>query len=302
MKYNNLRKKYHKLCNFEIIVKLGIQTFILLLAVGCSQIGSPPDDDRLVIATSIFPVYDMVHNITGDSVEVIYIIPPGANPHIFEPSPDEVIVLSRVDIYLGIDPDFDGWVEQFLPSHVENFYLSDSCLDVDAHRNPHIWLSLNHARTIVIFVEKIVSEKDSMRKYFYQGNLQEYLSEIEDLNNQAELLFTDIENNKFIQWHPAWDYLASDYNLKIIGTIESGHGDQPSISQMEDLIEQAKENQVKLVVIGLNMENPVAQTLADEIGGRLIRLDAIGDPEDEQRSTYLKTMKFNLTTLYEALK
>ena len=54
--------------------------------------------------------------------------------------------------------------------------------------------------------------------------------------------------------------------------------------------------------IGLNMENPVAQTLADEINGQLVRLDAIGDPDHESRSTYLNTMEFNFKSLYEALK
>lgn len=276
---------------------------IIIMLFSCSACGTEKNDSnsKLQIAVSIYPLFDIVRNITGDRADVFYIVPPGANPHIFEPAPRDIEKLLKADIFFGISEKFDSWIVKMTLSDVPMFYLSETDNNL-YQNNPHIWLSVKGAIELSEKTYNILSIADSENQEYYLENYREYKEELLKLDEEFEEIFTSIGNRKFIQWHPAWDYFAEDYNLEIIGTIQSGHGDEPSIKEIQQLIEKAEENNVKVVVIGLDEHSPTAEVFSNEINGILLKLDAIGDPQVEERSTYIKLMRFNAESLSELLK
>jgi len=296
------------------ITKWGARVFIVfLILVSCNR---PTTQTNITqIATSLFPIFDMARNIVGDRADVFFVVPIGANPHTYEPMPSEVQRMQRVDVCIGIHPEFDGWMKDYIPASArvlslqekidyhemeESAHPSHDTGGEDHHHNPHIWLSVRNAKAIVSQITEIMVELDVENRDVYKRQAQEYLELLDRLDVEIDGLWKEVEQKRFIQWHPAWDYFAHDYGLEIVGTIEHGHGDQPSVREFKSLVGEARRKHVKVVVIGLNLESSATQALVDEIAGTLVRLDTIGDPEDEDRNSYIQLMRHNARLLVKA--
>jgi ABC-type Zn uptake system ZnuABC Zn-binding protein ZnuA len=271
-------------------------------------------------AASIFPVFDMIRQITGQEAGLFYTVPPGANPHDYEPVPSLVRKLKNIDLFFGIHPDFDGWITSYLPSSAKIVWLyrelgisapgeekDDQVSPQESHDhdggvvNPHIWLSPVRAVEITRIIENTLSGRDSTRSPLYHERALAYRNKLEKMHKDFDVLFQSVKVRSFIQWHPAWDYFSEEYGLEIAGTMEKGHGHTPSVKHIQNLVMKARQEGIRIVVVGLNVNSPTAEALAREIDGSLVRLDAIGDPGDPLRATYLDLMMFNASRLAEAL-
>ena len=98
------------------------------------------------------------------------------------------------------------------------------------------------------------------------------------------------------------ELFRADYGLTIAGTVQREGSDKASVRSIKDIVERAKRDRVRAVVVSLNAEDRTALVLADEIGGKIVRLDGIGDPGSVDRSDYLHLMHYNAKTLAEGLR
>lgn len=277
-----------------------------VLLLSCAS--GTADKDRLRVAVSIFPVYDIARTIAGDAADVEYIVPSGANPHTFEPVPSLVRHISQADLFIGVHPEFDGWITDFLPPRAAVRYLMPAGHDQDeggeehAHEtNPHIWLSVKNGKRIAAAISGFLSEADSADAAVFRENLHNYTAVLDSLDRELRTLLSPVSGAAFIEHHPAWNYLAADYGLNIAGTIEHGHGQNPSVREFSDLIDRGRKAGVRVIVIGLNVESSTARSLASETGASLLRLDTLGDPADPDKNTYTALMRFNARRLAKAL-
>jgi ABC-type Zn uptake system ZnuABC Zn-binding protein ZnuA len=284
-----------------------VRKFLLLvfsLLFGCAFITScthPAESNTgATVVTSIFPVYDIVKNIAGDRTTVVYVVPVGANPHLYEPVPAEVTRLQNADLFIGVQRDFDGWVTDLLPAHARIHFLCGEEKGYEQQENPHIWLSPRGAKQIASSAARFLSSAYPHNSEYYDRNLTLYLEELSELDSTLHRLFAQVASREFIQWHPAWDHLARDYGLSIIATIEA-HGNEPSVKEFQQLVLKAKSQNVRVVVTGLNAHSKATEALVREINATLIRLDTIGDPADTSKATYLKMMHHNAILLSDAL-
>ncbi|MBN2416717.1 zinc ABC transporter substrate-binding protein [bacterium] len=276
----------------------------ILLILSCGS--GATNKDRLRVAVSIFPVYDITRTIAGGAADVDFIVPPGANPHTFEPVPSLVRRIAEADLFIGVHPEFDGWVREFLSPRATVRYLMDAGHEKDDNdhsdeANPHIWLSVTNGKRIAVAIAGFISEADSAGAAEYGDNLTRYTPVLDSLDRELRDLFVPVHGAAFIEHHPAWNYLAADYGLRIAGTIEQGHGHNPSVREFRDLIEAGRKAGVRVIVLGLNVESSTARSLAFETGAALLRLDTLGDPADPEKNTYVALMRFNARRLAEAL-
>ncbi|MBN2028966.1 zinc ABC transporter substrate-binding protein [bacterium] len=264
---------------------------------------------KLQVATSIFPIYDITQHITGREADVFFMIPIHANPHTYQPVPSTVNQLRNSDLFIGVHRDLDGWIEDFLSESTVVVYLNEEMGEDTSHyrdpslqkyENPHLWLTVKGAEACTQIIATQLASQDTVNRSIYLKQSQNYLQELDILDQRLSRLFETVQTKKMIQWHPAWDYFAEDYGLEIIGTIEHGHGDEPSLKAFQELIEIAKAQNVKTVVIGLTAQSSTVETLVKEINGSLIRLDSIGDPYDPKKSSYIKLMEYNAIQLAES--
>ncbi len=278
-------------------IKIFIITLAAFLFLLCSK-DERPKKDRLKIAVSIYPIYDIVKNLSLENTEVIYIVPPGANPHTYEPVPSKVKSIKDADLFIGISKEFDSWIEKFLPRNITKKYISS----VGHYKNPHIWLSINKSKKISRVITESLILIDPNQKKEYSKNPDIYLKKITKTELKILSQFENIKENRIIQYHPAWNYFAEDFDLDIISTIQSGHGKSPSLKKFKEIIERAKKTKTHIIVTGLNVSNSSVNTLSKEIKGMIVKLDTMGNPDKNDKSTYLKLMINNGKKLSEALK
>jgi zinc transport system substrate-binding protein len=276
---------------------IALSIFLAAAAFARCSADTPADRETPVIVTSIFPIYDITRSITGNRGEVFFVVDIGANPHTYEPTPATAKKIFQADIFIGVRKEFDGWIEKFLNPKARRLYLQE---ERDGG-NPHIWLSIRKGKDIARRITRFMGAQYPAMKASCDSNLTAYLAQLDKTDAEISNILKPVKAKKMIQWHPAWDYFADDYGIIISGTVESGHGDQPSVKRFKLLIDRAKREGIRAVAISLNSEDRTAASLIREINGFPMRLDSIGSPGDRGKSSYVLLMKHNAETLARGL-
>lgn len=269
---------------------------------GCVKPDTEPSRGTVNVAVSIFPIYDIARNICGDTAEVFFVIPAGADPHTYEPLPSIARRLQSVSLFIGVSPGFDGWMEHYLEKNTARAYLIEEIAPGQGNANPHFWLSVRESKKIAETVARNLCQVDPAHGKIYKENLAAYGRKLDDLDRSIAALFRNAKNRSFIQWHEAWNYFAADYGLTISGTVEREGSDKASVRSIKEIVDRAKRDRVRTVVVSLNAEDRTARVLAGEIGGTIVRLDGIGDPGSADRTDYIHLMQYNAKTLARSLR
>jgi ABC-type Zn uptake system ZnuABC Zn-binding protein ZnuA len=279
---------------------------LIITILGCRKPAEKPF--RPMIITSIFPVCDLVRQVAGQRMDVHFIIPAGADPHHYELRPSQIRMLNQADGFIGIHAEFDGWIRRYLPGTSWTFVLMDEMnADWKGHesisgRNPHIWLSVREAEHIVQHVLEWLVSTDPASRVEYEYNAARTVSRLDSLDRALKKLMEPIVNKKMIQWHAAWDWFAADYDLIIVGTLQKGHGREITLKDFQSLIQKAKQEKVRVVVTGINQQDPAVNPFVEAIDGILVQLDTLGDPDRLDKNTYSRLMMENARLLAQALE
>ena len=269
---------------------------ILIMAAGCVQpdnAGTNPDNNSvnsLTVAVTILPQKQFVERIAGDRARVIVLIPPGASPHSYEPTPDQMAEISRASVYVKVGSGIElerAWMDKLDGVNprmtVVNSsrgillitgYHEDEESGPDAHADnheeesgtdPHIWLSPKNAEVMVGNTYEGLAAADPLHAAEYRANADAYIRELDELDTGIGREIAQKQIRTFMVYHPAWSYFARDYNLTQIPIEEDGK--DPSPAGIENLIRQAKEGNITVIFASPEYSTRSADVIAKEIGG-----------------------------------
>ncbi len=278
----------------------------VLLGCKTSQAQSTTESEKLNVTVSILPEQYFVERIGGDLVNVNVMVGPGEEPHTYEPQPDQMEELATSKLYFSIGVEFeDAWLPKFEETNpdLKIVDVSDTIVKIPmtvsdgdekaGELDPHVWLSPANVRIIAQNIEAALSEEDPAKSTTYQANLESFLNDIDELDNEISSSLSSLNTRKFITFHPAWGYFAQDYNLEQIA-IEVG-GNEPSAAELADLILTAKENNIQVIFAEPEFSTKTAENIANEINGKVILIDPLAED-------WLDNMKEIAQSLSGALK
>jgi len=102
---------------FAQFIGLCLVLFLSFTAFSCQKESEKViEEKKLKVVTSLFPLYDFAKNIGGQKADVTLLLPPGVEPHSFEPRPGDVLKLHDADIFIYTGRDMEPWVEDILKS------------------------------------------------------------------------------------------------------------------------------------------------------------------------------------------
>ncbi len=265
----------------KLVIYLILMFCIILVITGCVK--EPVDknvkpnvyDDRVTVAVSILPQAYFVESIGGDKVQVSVMIPPGANPATYEPTPSQLKSLSDADLYIKIGhvPFEKTWMQRLISAN-KNMKIIDSSEDINIIENdPHIWLSPVLVKKQANSIFKGLVEIDPENRDYYAQNLAAFLKELDDLDAEIRNNLSGVENKKFMVFHPSWGYFAREYGLEQI-SIEV-EGKEPSAEDLVKLVEKARSNNIKVIFASPQFSSKSAQVIAKELNGRVIFVDSL---------------------------
>jgi ABC-type Zn uptake system ZnuABC Zn-binding protein ZnuA len=167
--------------------------------------------------------------------------------------------------------------------------------------NPHIWLDPVMAMEQVKMIREALVRIDPSRESEYQSNTDVYLDRLEELDREIKERINGFRQKSFVAFHPSWAYFARRYGLIEAGIIEAAPGREPTPGEIMAIIKRVHEAGVKAVFAEPQLNPKAAYVIADEINGQVLFLDPIGSPDQEERSTYLKLMRYNLGVMEQGM-
>lgn len=266
---------------------------ITVLFISCGRNGS--DQGNKIITVSIAPFKYFVEEIAGNDFTVNIMVPAGADPHTYEPFPEQINKLRKSagyisNGYLGFEM---NWLDRFYETNptMKKLSLGDGIdpLASEHHHagghlegaDPHYWVSPRCALVIAASVEKFLIELNPQQKQKYETNYQLLISKIQEVDTKAKELFSQLSSKDFMIYHPNLAYIARDYGLEEIPV--EFEGKEPTPFRMKELIDRARKDNLKTIFVQLEYDTKNAKAIAGEIGAKIILIDPLS--ENWQKST-----------------
>jgi zinc transport system substrate-binding protein len=267
-----------------------MRNFILLLLIitialsGC--ISQTENTAQVRAATTITPLGEFVAAVGGERVNVSVLVPPGAEPHTYEPSPSQIRQVADADIYFKNGVGLESWMDNIIGVNPQMLVVDTSrnvslIADEEGAANTegigamdmHIWLSPRRAMIQVQNICDGLIAVDPAGKDYYINNRDSYIAKLKELDVYLNSTFAGTEKKKFIVLHPAWIYFASDYGLEQIA-IEVEEK-EPGPRYLAEVVDTARANNITTVFVEPQYNPKLAEVIAKEIGGNVVPIDGL---------------------------
>ena len=168
--------------------------------------------------------------------------------------------------------------------------------------NPHTWVSPFIAAKQVRVIGKQLAEIYPDHAQTLTANAQDYAARLEALGAQMKQEIAKLPNKKIITFHDAFDYLARDLGLEIVGVIELAPGVNPSAKHMKEIIALTRQHKLSTIFAETQYPDDVAKAIAKEAGAVVRVLDPVASGVAPEPGAYEAVMTKNLEVLKEALR
>jgi ABC-type Zn uptake system ZnuABC Zn-binding protein ZnuA len=273
-----------------------------------------------VASTSVLA--DIVAEVGGDRVGVTSLLPPGADPHTFEPRPSNVRSITEADVAflngLGLEPAALRVVEANLSASAPLVKVAEEVADGGyplisedneplgtdlSGANPHLWLSVEASKLYVEVIRDAFVKADPEGESSYRQNADSYLSELNELETYVEQKASSVpvDHRKLVTTHDAFPYLAREIGFEIVAVVATSPGQEPSAADIAELTRVIRSTGVPAVFREpqLGSEASVLERAAEDAGAQVCILYS-GALDDKVRS-YLALMRYNADELARCL-
>jgi ABC-type Zn uptake system ZnuABC Zn-binding protein ZnuA len=303
---------------------------LTLVLVACrAGLGGPAiaDEERLEVVATTTVIADLVSNVGGERVAVAALVPPGGEPHTFDPSPSDVTRLESATIVFANGLGLDEWLAELVTdagTEAPIVELGEDLPGVEyrdgaaaheegaAHEedaahavgiDPHVWLNVAYARG---YVERIADELSAIHPEgaeAYRANADAYAAELDELDAYARDTLGTIpaDGRAVISFHEAFGYFADAYGLTIVDTVVDAPGQDPSAGEVAALIDEIRANDVRAILAESQFPTDLVERMAEETGVVVVDLysDSVGEPPVD---TYVAMIRFDVDAIADALR
>ena len=298
-------------------------TFIVLLLTACQTGGesNPTQMGTLKVVASTSIIGDVVRNVGDDAIELSVLIPPGSDPHTFEPRPQDIAALSDADIAfingLGLEEALEPALEANLTgTRVEVSQAVDALPFEDEHGeaedthatgDPHTWMDPNNVILWTKSIAAALSQADPANASLYQTNAEAYILELRELDAWIRQQVEQVPANqrKLVTDHAVFGYFAKAYGFKQVGLVVPALSTNaaPSAKELAELVDLIRTQKIPAIFVGTTVNPTLSEQVASDTGAKLVfvhtgSLDQSGGEVD----SYLEFMRSNVSAIVEALK
>jgi zinc transport system substrate-binding protein len=305
--------------------------FVMAALISCNRGdgNQRTGEAKIKVVTSLYPLYDFAKNIGRDKVEVILLMPPGVEPHSFEPKPADVVMLNNADLFVYTNKYMEPWADKIIMGlDSKKTLVVDSSKGLgfieekddhghhesgdgkDKHEHgdmdPHIWLDPINAIRIVANIAEGLMAKDQANREYYRRNADEYKARLMALDADFRKGLADCSVRKIVSGgHMAFSYLAKRYSLTSISAYGFSPDAEPTPGQLIRISNLLKKEGIKYIFYEEMLMPRVAEAISKETGARLLYLSGIHNisrEEFEKGISFVNLMGMNLENLRKGLQ
>lgn len=293
--------------------KIGVLVLIMLLGTCTFMVEA--GDIRIV---TTFPILaDFAQEVGGDRADVISLVPIGADPHSWEPTPRDARSVASAHIVFSNGGGFDAWLDRLISNAASPdtpvVVLSEGLVPLaggehnhghEHEGDPHFWLSVPNA---IYYVERMAAALSALvpeNEEYFQERAADYIQKLEELD---AWLLTEIskippENRVLVTYHNAFSYLADRYGFSVVEFLVHNPQSEPTARDMVEMVKLLSSYNKPVVFMEpqISSGHRYAEALTNEVGGsvRILYSDSL----TQDVSSYLDMMYLNGKTLVEALQ
>lgn len=269
-------------------------TIIAAIGLAAGAYAQESSAGRLNLFVSILPQAYFVERIAGEYADVSVLVGPGQSPATYEPTPKQLAQLSEADVYFTIGVPFERHLLDKLSAMFDNLNIVrgqegivDQATPESSHHDqphsehghdhgdidPHTWLDPGYVSQIAKRICDGIIDIDPEHRRDYESNLNSFRADLDSADARIRAQLAPFKGERFYVFHPAFGHFAKAYGLQQVSIEHMGK--EPSIRQLAEVIEQAKIDSVKVIVVQEQFSTRQAESIAEEVGAEVVNLDPL---------------------------
>ncbi|MBR2603883.1 MAG: zinc ABC transporter substrate-binding protein [Bacilli bacterium] len=308
----------------KIIIAI-ISILLLVTITGCN---TTKKDNKLTILTTNFPSYDFARAITKEvpNTSVEMLLKPGTEMHNYEPTPKDIIKISKSDIFIYVGGESDEWITDLLDNidtkNTKVIKLMDLVDTVEEETvegmeteedeeeveyDEHVWTSPSNAITILEELNDIITNMDPSNESLYTINTSNYINEINNIDNSIKNIVNNSSRKELVFGDRfPFRYFVDEYNLSYYAAFPGCSSEtEASAKTISFLINKVKEDNIPVILTIEFSNKKIANTISKETGAKVLELNSahnISEEDFNNGKTYIDIMKENVEVLRQALQ
>ena len=294
-------KKYIKYIAIASIIVI-----IVVIAVLANSRKSEDNnhDESFKMVTSFYPIYIMAENITEGASHIELINMADTNVgciHNYTINTADMKKLENADVFIQNGLGLESFTDKIISSN-KGLQVIDSSKNIpeliqeEDETNPHIWTSVSNYIVQVENIARELQEKNPENAKLYAKNAKTYIQKLNKLKSNYDTELQDLKGEGAVSLNESFEYLGKELGLNLI-TIHTSHEESAlSAETLKNVINTVKQNHIKMIIIDMNDDPKNAQTIANETGAEIYRLDS-GLTGSLEKEAYIKSMNSNLEIL-----
>ncbi|MBN7773411.1 metal ABC transporter substrate-binding protein [Clostridium aminobutyricum] len=327
----------------KIFTVIAAMALFVVLITGCGtqkeEAVNKKTTEPLSIVATIFPPYDFTSQIVGDKANVYQLLPPGAESHSYEPTPQDIIKIQNCDVFIYVGGESDTWVDKILESmdtsnmkiikmmdcvstveeevvegmqeEEEHDHDGDTEVREDSEEEPeydeHVWTSPANAMKITQAISDTLCQVDQQNKEYYQQNTKDYIAQLENLDKEFKQI-VDQASRKVIVFGDRFPlrYFADEYGLEYYAAFPGCSTEtEPSVNTIKYLVDKVKAEKIPVVFYIEFSNHKTADSICEATGAKALLFQSCHNVSQEDLKagkTYVDLMTENAANLKEALQ
>jgi zinc transport system substrate-binding protein len=319
---------------------LGIALSSLLIPF-CASCNSTNSGDKMSIVTTIFPEYDWVMNVLGekkDNADVTLLLDNGIDLHSYQPTPKDIVTISKCDLFIYVGGESDEWVDDALKQAINKdmkiINLMETLGDAvkeeeviegmeeedhdhdheeeeeEVEYDEHVCLSIKNAEVIVKEIGKSLAAIDKDNASVYTANATSYVNSLKELDKKyVDAVKAGTKDTLLFADRFPFRYLVDDYNLKYYAAFVGCSAEtEASFETIKFLAGKVDELGLNVILKIESSDGGIAKTVKEATTNKnqtIMTMDSLQSASTKEYKAgrnYLSVMEQNLTVLKDAIK
>ena len=271
---------------FVVIIFLIITTVVLsYLAINDEDTNN--SNGKIGVGVSIGPEVEWVNAVGGDKVSVTLMVPEGSDPHTYEPLPSQLAQVSDAKMYveIGTPLEFEtNYMDKIKSANPDMLIVNasqgiqlipNSAENESDTKDPHDWTDPKNAMIMVNNIYNGLVQVDPKDKDYFQKNRDQYIQQLQELDENTTKLLKGKKNTDILVYHPAFGYYAKDYNLTEVGAMLND--EEPSPQRIAKMVDIALQNNITVLFNEPQYDPKFMQSIASQVGGQVLTVNDLDE-------------------------
>src|SRR5262245_37153658 len=304
-------------------MRVFIRTTFLMVALIVTA--ARPSAAALRVVATTEDLGAIAQEVGGNKVTVVALAKGYQDPHFVDPKPSFILEVSRANLLIAVGRELEiGWLPPLInnsrnakvqpgaPGYLDaslnvkilkspTSQLTRAMGDVHPAGNPHYWLEPDNGRRIAQAVRDKLSELSPGDKAYFGQRYDDFDKRLAAAESRWKATMAPFKGTKIVTYHRSWPNFMEYFGLDVIGYVEPKHGVPPSPTHTLELIGAMKQQGAKVIVVEPYFDLKTAQSIATQIGGKVIVLaPSVGGTKEA--TDYIQLFDFDVNLLSSTLK